>query len=117
MNEFAQPPTSPPPPPSGSPLRRWILLAGGIVVTLLVGLAIGLRVRPQSAVVQVVVTATLPADQQTVAQNQSAVPPPAASGNSPAPAADLMTFLLSDARHFQGDPNAPVTFIEFSDFK
>ena len=27
-----------------------------------------------------------------------------------------MDFLLSDARHIEGDPDAPVTIIEFSDF-
>jgi protein-disulfide isomerase len=30
---------------------------------------------------------------------------------------DLMDLVVSQTRHFQGDPNAPVTIIEFSDFK
>jgi protein-disulfide isomerase len=38
---------------------------------------------------------------------------PAATGPTPT----IMDFVLSDARHFQGDDNAPVTIIEFSDFK
>ena len=29
----------------------------------------------------------------------------------------LMTYLISQTTHFQGDPNAKVTFIEFSDFQ
>lgn len=29
----------------------------------------------------------------------------------------LMEFVMSDARHVQGDADAPVTIIEFSDFK
>jgi len=30
---------------------------------------------------------------------------------------ELMTFLISQMKHFKGDPNAPVTIIEFSDFQ
>jgi hypothetical protein len=33
------------------------------------------------------------------------------------PTPTIMDFVLSDARHFQGDDNAPVTMVEFSDFK
>jgi protein-disulfide isomerase len=29
----------------------------------------------------------------------------------------IMEFVMSDARHMQGDVDAPVTIIEFSDFK
>ena len=40
------------------------------------------------------------------------------SGSAQAtPTPSIMEFLLSDARHFQGDPDAPLTVIEFSDFK
>lgn len=33
------------------------------------------------------------------------------------PTPSVMEFVLADARHFQGEANAPVTLIEFSDFK
>jgi cytoskeletal protein RodZ len=40
------------------------------------------------------------------------------AGNAQAtPTPSIMEFLLSDARHFQGDSDAPLTLIEFSDFK
>jgi protein-disulfide isomerase len=31
--------------------------------------------------------------------------------------ADLMKFLEENTRHYKGDPNAPVTIIEFSDYQ
>jgi hypothetical protein len=33
------------------------------------------------------------------------------------PTPTIMDFLMSDARHIQGDAAAPVTLIEFADFK
>jgi protein-disulfide isomerase len=33
------------------------------------------------------------------------------------PTPTIMDFVLSDARHFQGQADAPITLIEFSDFK
>ena len=46
---------------------------------------------------------------------QSAEPAAANNNNNGQP--DIMDMVLSDARHVQGDANAPVTIIEFSDFK
>ncbi len=98
------------PPRAPLPGRR-LLSALGFVVTLLAGIAIGLQLQPAATVVQVVVTAT--PNPASAAENADA--PAAAESATDSP--DLMTFLLADARHFQGDENAPVTFIEFSDFK
>lgn len=46
---------------------------------------------------------------------------PASTGSNPASAVDspeaLMEFAVAQVRHFQGDPNAPVTLVEFSDFQ
>ena len=37
--------------------------------------------------------------------------------NQPTNPDELMAFVVSQTRHFKGDPNAPVTIIEFSDFQ
>lgn len=52
---------------------------------------------------------------------------PVVSGNSPAPALvsgddqatmqqEFMASVVEETRHFRGDPDAPITIIEFSDF-
>jgi protein-disulfide isomerase len=56
---------------------------------------------------------------------EDAPPPPANSEAAdqavPTPSdaqrAELMDFLVADTRHFKGDPDAPVTILEFSDFR
>ncbi|MCG3209680.1 MAG: hypothetical protein FOGNACKC_03307 [Anaerolineae bacterium] len=94
-------------------------------VALFLGAAIGYGFgRSQSKPpVQVVVTAT-PAE--VMAQTNS-TPAPSAKQSSPpssasesaagAPTPTIMDFVLADARHFQGSANAPITMVEFSDFK
>ena len=116
---------------------QFIALGLALLAMLAAGLAIGLYVQLQSTterVVEVVVTATPDAANQAVAQAESSLPAPQAQGetsvapadettaqttanNETAPTPTIMDFLLSDARHFEGDPDAPVTMIEFSDFK
>lgn len=63
----------------------------------------------------------LPQPPATVASSQSgaASPAEAAAGSQDQPANpdELMAFVVSQTRHFKGDPNAPVTIIEFSDFQ
>lgn len=104
------------PPAKGPSGKLWALLALGFVVTLLVGLAIGLRLRPNSAVVSVAITPDVKG-QTSAAANPTPSAEMSGDGNAVAPNADFMTFLLSDARHIEGDANAPVAIVEFSDFK
>ena len=67
----------------------------------------------------VAVQAPPPAQPNTVGEPETQANAPAPEDN-PAPSAPtptIMDFVLSDARHFQGNPNALVTLVEFSDFK
>jgi len=41
----------------------------------------------------------------------------ASKTNEPTPSPTLQEYMLSQTRHFKGDPDAPVTIIEFSDFQ
>ncbi len=122
-----------------------LLLGLTIVVVFLLGLGIGFFGRPavlQDVPIEVVVT-VVPNENQAVAQADSsaATQPseaPAAeaaqsegtngsaamaedhnnegqAANS-APTPTIMDFVMSDARHIQGDDIAPITIIEFSDF-
>jgi hypothetical protein len=50
-----------------------------------------------------------PSDQANLSNSDSAAP-----AGQPTPT--IMDFVLSDARHFQGEAAAPVTIVEFSDF-
>jgi len=43
---------------------------------------------------------------------QSIAPPQAGAGSE-----ELMAYLVSQTRHFKGNPDAPVTLIEFGDFQ
>jgi len=55
-----------------------------------------------------------------VSSARPAAPAPAASIPTPDTSAarqDLMATLVPKVRHFKGDPNAPVTIIEFADFQ
>ena len=96
-------------------IKPWSL-ALILVITFVVGLAIGFLGRPvvmppQEVVVTVVVTPDTPA----VAQAKATPEPETGAGQAATPT--IMDFILADARHFQGDPNAPITLVEFSDFR
>lgn len=96
---------------SQSPSRSKNFLIWGLFLLagLLFGAAFGYRVgQEQSDPVQVVVTAT-PGTAAQAAETPT--------GKEPALPKSLMDVALADARHFQGSPEAPVTMIEFSDFK
>ena len=104
-------------------VQSWATPLIGLLM-LVVGLAVGFYVRP-------LLTQQGEAQQQTASSvPTSAAVAPAAAGQSVAtvaPTADptalaesqkgLMEFLTGQMRHFRGDPNAPVTIIEFSDFQ
>ena len=50
----------------------------------------------------------------SAAGTQSLQQPPAQLGRSNE---EVMEYVLAQTRHFQGDPDAPVTLIEFGDFQ
>jgi hypothetical protein len=65
---------------------------------------------------------TGPTDQPNTSSDKSnAVDPPSPEltdgADSARPTPTLMDFVMADARHIQGNDNAPVTIVEFSDFK
>lgn len=106
-----------------------------LAVAFIAGLALGFAGRPwvmEELPIEVVVTVMPPAGEQAVAPPNEAPAstiapptstaanssPPAEKESSPAqPTPTIMDFVLSDARHFQGNRDAPVTIVEFSDFK
>ncbi len=105
------------PAPSISP-HSWTTIAG-VLIALLIGFAGGYLARPylngrggENAA---------PAADAPVA---TAEPVDAAASLPETPPADaearrkvLMDALISQTKHFKGDPNAPVTILEFSDFQ
>lgn len=81
-------------------IQSWATPLVGVVM-LIIGLLGGYYGRP-------LVSGT---DQQT-AVPQSIAPSQAGAGNE-----QLMAYLVSQTRHFTGNPDAPVTLIEFGDFQ
>lgn len=93
----AQPETS-----RGWPANTWLLLVIGILVGGLAGFALRPLVLPEAEVS----AATAPlANVEDSGQI-----------NEPDPHQAVMLAVIAGARHFQGDPNAPVTLVEFGDF-
>jgi cytoskeletal protein RodZ len=105
--------------------RRNLFWGLALLAVLIVGVTSGYLIsQAQNTLVQVVVTATPEPNQQ--AAGQTAAQPPTKPATTPSSTADnantpptptIMEFVLSDARHFQGSDKAPITMIEFSDFK
>ncbi len=99
-----EPPVSVVPPSSGN---AWMAVVV-TVITFFAGIAIGFLGRPVFVPDAVVVVTATP--DATAVANAQATPTPAGQGS-------IMDLVLADARHSQGDLNAPVTIVEFSDFK
>jgi hypothetical protein len=87
----------------------WIPIVG--VVMLLVGLVGGYFLRPLVPVAQTGSPTQNPGEVSSV---QTQAPQPTMD---PETRKQLMDYLLPNVKHFQGDANAPVTLIEFSDFQ
>lgn len=106
-----------------SPLFTGLSIAAALFVGAALGYSFG---RTQSPPAQAVIPAaasspqavanvgSAPANPSTQPAQQSA---PAAAPTEGSPTPTIMDFVLSDARHFQGSDTAPITLIEFSDFK
>jgi|GEM_PF-3151201 len=75
----------------------------------------------RSADVPAAITAVPSSEPEQVAPTPSSTPttpPPTPTATpTPTPTLSLAEMLLAEARHSQGAEDAPVTFIEFSDFK
>lgn len=105
-----------------SPLYLGLALVAMWVIGAVGGYLFGLAQTGQSAPVQVVVTATPSSNSQPIVQatqestQADTSSTTAADPNAP-PTPTIMEFVLADARHIEGSPDAPVTMIEFSDFK
>lgn len=112
------------PPPQNDGRFGPLFVGLVFVAALFLGAAIGYGFgRSQSGPPeQVVVTAT-PGQAVAQAGGRSAQPvQPSAAAAAPETASGeatptIMDFVLSDARHFQGSADAPITMVEFSDFK
>lgn len=108
------------------------ILGFALIATLIAGVAIGLLINRPTQSTQIVVTATSDPNKQPVTQTNEQQPAQASTQSNSAVATTgpendptaagpstptIMDFVLSNARHFLGRPDAPVTLIEFSDFK
>jgi hypothetical protein len=80
------------------------------IVMLVLGLAGGYLIRAAPPTE----TAGSTASPTAVALAETATPQPTISAEE---RQQMMDFVISKTRHFKGDPNAPVTLIEFSDFQ
>jgi protein-disulfide isomerase len=79
----------------------WLLLLVGIVV----GILAGFNLRP------LVTPGVEPANEAPLAGVESSP-----QINEPDPHQSVMLAVIAGARHFYGDPNAPITLVEFGDF-
>ncbi len=99
-----------PSPASSSPIwtNPLAMLAVGLVIGVLIGYGVRPLVTPRSLF------------GSPAASAQDADPPPASLDPTPVNPASLpgsLEDLTARVRHFKGNPNAPVTIIEFGDFQ
>jgi protein-disulfide isomerase len=93
-----------------------------LVIVFAAGLVLGFFGRPmvmpaEEVVVTVEVTSEAVVQATAMPQPTTAPAETGTETNEAGPTPTIMEFILSDTRHFLGDPNAPVTLIEFSDFR
>lgn len=139
MEDFPQEPTSSQPNRTSTASTITPIYFGtALAIAFAIGLFIGLTGRPlviRDVPVQVVVTvvpnqsvetggqASVSQDEpdnestasSTTNQSENEEFPQAVSDGDATPT--IMEFVMADARHIQGDTNAPVTMVEYSDFK
>jgi hypothetical protein len=99
-------------PNTTKPIAARISPVATLLAGLLVGILVGYAGRP--------LVAPRPLSPTTVTAPSGANPPTTSNANPPASnqsSAALMDSMVAQTRHFEGDPNAPVTIIEFGDFQ
>lgn len=113
--------------PSTSQAIGPVYFGTALAIAFAVGLFVGLTGRPLvigDVPVQVIVTVVPEQSSDAVAQAPATPASQAIAQNAGEEAAGdgtatptIMEFVMADARHVQGDPDAPVTMVEYSDFK
>ncbi len=98
-------------------IQSWATPIVGLLM-LIIGLIGGYYARPLVDAPSLIAPATTgeespPTSQQSAAGDTSEAAAPEQATRQQA----LMDTLISQVRHFKGNPNAPVTIIEFSDFQ
>ena len=95
-------------------IHSWATPIAGLVM-LVVGLLGGYFLRPLLPLPSIGATPVAAVLTPTTASVNPAAAP--AGTQQPADLQELMAYLVPQIRHFKGDPAAPVTIIEFSDFQ
>lgn len=105
-------------------VQSWATPVAGLLM-LVIGLLVGYLIHPliptpaqvetPAAAAAAAVAANTPVSETApTAENSAAA---VAATQAPANLEEVMSYLMSQARHIKGDPQAPVTMIEFSDFQ
>jgi len=88
----------------GRPIRACIKLLAMAIAGLLMAVLVGCGSRPEATPSPMDTTPGTPAGDVTPSVGPTETP-------------EVMGGVVAQTRHFQGDPNAPVTMIEFGDFQ